>query len=161
MSEQEDPCVREFRKSDVDRVGRLIQHTLDVCYSSVYPPRAVQFFRDFHSNARILERHKEGEILVVELNGDVIATGAIVDRDIFGIFVHPEFQHKGYGRALMRELEIKAKSNGYDEAVLSVSLPSRGFYEGLGYREFEDRSIDVGEGEHLEFWHARKLLTGK
>jgi hypothetical protein len=60
----------------------------------------------------------------------------------------------------MHELETRAKSKGYDEVVLNVSLPSRDFYEGLGYKAFEDRSIDVGEGEHLAFWDARKPLTG-
>ena len=159
MSGPDDTCMRAFRKSDVVQVRRLIHHTVDLCYSGVYPPRAVRFFKELHSEAKILKRHEEGEILVVEQAGNIIATGATVEGDIFGVFVHPEFQHHGHGRALMRELETRAKSKGCDEAVLSVSLPSRRFYEGLGYKTFENRSIDVGDGEHLEFWAAKKLLT--
>ncbi len=98
--------VRELRESDVAQVRRLIHHTIDVCYSGVYPPRAVRFFKEFHSDAKILERHQAGEILVVEQEGNVVATGAIADGEIFGVFVHPEFQHHGLGRALMDELEI-------------------------------------------------------
>ena len=152
--------MRAFQESDVDRVRRLIHHTVDVSYGAVYPPRAVAFFKAFHSEEKILERHKEGDILVVEQGGEIIATGAIVEADIFGVFVHPKHQQQGHGGALMRELEARAKAKGIDEAVLSVSLPSRDFYKALGYGSFEDRSIDVGEGERLDFWAARKSLTG-
>jgi ribosomal protein S18 acetylase RimI-like enzyme len=159
MSKPDDTCMRAFRNSDVVQVRRLIHLTVDACYSGVYPHRAVVFFKDFHSDEKILERHEAGEILVIEQAGKIVATGAIVAGDIFGVFVHPEFQHQGHGGTLMRALEARAKSKGYDEAVLSVSLPSREFYEALGYGTFEDRSIDVGDGERLEFWAARKSLT--
>jgi hypothetical protein len=42
---------------------------------------------------------------------------------------------------------------------LSVSLPSRRFYEALGYEIVEERSIDVGEGQRLDFWQAHKALA--
>ena len=59
----------------------------------------------------------------------------------------------------MRKLEARAAAKGCTEAVLSVSLPSRAFYESLGYEMLEACSIDVGEDEHLDFWKARKSLT--
>ncbi len=159
MSRLHDTNIREFRESDLVPVRRLIHQTIDVCYSGVYPARAVQFFKEFHSEENILERHRKGQILVVEQDGNVIATGAIVGSDIFGVFVHPEFQHRGHGSALMRELENRAKASGCTEAELSVSLPSRRFYESLGYEMLEECSTDVGEGQHLDFWKARKRLT--
>ena len=160
MSKTSDADLRPFRESDAAQVRRLIHHTLDVSYAAVYPPEAVRFFKDFHSEAKILERHMEGDILVVERDGQVIATGAIVDGDIFGVFVDPDFQQQGHGRILMRELEARARAKGIQEAVLSVSLPSRRFYESLGYGDFEDRSRDLGDGVQLAFWQARKALTG-
>ena len=151
--------VRQFRESDVVAVRRLIHHTIDVCYSSFYPPCAVEFFRNYHSDAKILERHREGEILVVEHEGQIVGTGAIVRDDISGVFVHPAFQSKGIGRVLMQHLEARAKGSGYDEAVLSVSLPSKAFYESFGYEIIENRSIDVGGGQNLDFWQASKILA--
>ena len=159
MSRHPDARIREFRESDLVPVQRLIQQTIEVCYSGVYPPRAVQFFKNFHGEEKIMERHRNGEMLVVEQDGEVIATGAIVGTDIFGVFVHPEFQRRGHGGTLMRQLENRGKARGCKEPELSVSLPSRGFYEGLGYEMLEECSIDVGEGQHLDFWKARKRLT--
>jgi hypothetical protein len=59
----------------------------------------------------------------------------------------------------MQELERRAVAKGLTEIELSVSLPSRGFYEILGYQAIEDCDIDVGEGQRLCFWKAKKKLT--
>ena len=158
MDRQEDACIREFRDSDVASITQLIHHTIDVCYTGVYPPRAVQFFKEFHSPGGICERSKEGDILVVERGGEVIGTGAIADDEIYGVFIEPTAQGRGYGRAIMHELESRAKAKGHQEVALSVSLPSRKFYEGLGYEIHDDAHIDVGKGQELDFWKAKKSL---
>ena len=159
MSRRDLTCIRQFRVSDVRIVRELIHYTIDVSYSPVYPPRAVQFFKDFHSEAKIIERHQKGGILVAEKDRKVIGTGSIVDTEILGVFIHPDFQHLGYGRCLMQELEKKAAVNGTNEVALSVSLPSRRFYENLGYEILKDCTIDVGEGQRLDYWEAKKTPT--
>jgi ribosomal protein S18 acetylase RimI-like enzyme len=154
----EDIRLRDFRSADLASVRRLIHNTIGVSYSRVYPPRAVQFFRQFHSEQEILARSEAGEILVAEREGTIVATGALVGREILGVFVDAQCQDRGYGTAVMRELERRAKERGCKEVELSVSLPSRGFYERRGYQVLEECSIDVGEGERLRFWKARKSL---
>jgi len=150
--------LREFRQSDAAAVRRLIHHTIDIRYSDVYPPRAVQFFKDFHSESSITERSHGGDVIVVEHSGEIVGTGALVEDDISGVFVHPTFQRQGLGKALICELERRASARGYREVVLSVSLPSRAFSQRLDYEIVENCSIDVGEGQHLDFWKARKTL---
>jgi len=152
-------AIRGFRETDLVAVARLIQRTIDASYSGGYPFRAVQFFKEFHSPAKIMERHRQGDLLVVEREGRLIATGAIVGADIFGVFVDPEFQRCGYGGSLMSELDTKAKARGFTASKLSVSLPSVSFYQTLGYDMLEKCSIDVGAGQSLIFWKARKPLT--
>lgn len=159
MSKQDLAHFHEFRTSDLKAVLRLIYHTIDVSYSPVYPVRAIQFFKDFHSEAKIIERHQNGMILILEKDGKVIGTGSLVGSDILGVFVHPRFQHQGYGKAVMKELENRAVLNAVSEVVLSVSLPSRRFYESLGYEITGSYSTDVGENQQLDYWEAKKKLT--
>jgi len=116
--------VRRFRRSDIGPVQRLIRETIEVSYSGVYPPRAVEFFKRFHGEHEILERDQAGTVLVAEENGELIATGSLVRGEIFAVFVHPDFQHGGRGKALMSMLEDEARAAGMREAELSVSLPS-------------------------------------
>jgi len=76
-----EPSQMEFRPftvTDLVPVQRLVHLTIDSSYSGVYPPRAVRFFKEFHSLDRILERNAEGEVIVVEQDGEIVATGTIV-----------------------------------------------------------------------------------
>lgn len=158
MAEREDICIREFRENDVESVAQLIHRTIDACYTNVYPPRAVEFFKRFHSLDKIIERSYKGVILVAEQNGNVVGTGALVGNEIYGVFVDRQIQGQGYGGAIMRALEARAMAEGHGDAVLSVSIPSREFYEGLGYEILKEAHKDVGEGQQLDFWKARKAL---
>jgi hypothetical protein len=98
MSKQDLAHFREFRASDLVAVSRLIHHTIDVSYSPVYPVQAIRFFKDFHSEAEIIERHQNGEILILEKDGKVIGTGSLVGTDILGVFFTPGFNIRGMAR---------------------------------------------------------------
>jgi len=153
-----DCVIRGFRAEDLEGVHRLIHETIDACYPEAYPPRAVAYFKQFHSREKIAERARAGTLLVAVRDGKIVGTGARVGGEIFGVFVRPGMQRSGCGRALMLELERGARAEGIAEIELSVSLPSRGFYEGLGYMVQQERSIDVGAGECLRYWDASKEL---
>jgi len=151
--------VRPFETADAVPVQRLIHHTIDCRYTGVYRPRAVIFFKEFHSLESILDRHARGEVLIVESREELIATGAVVGGEITGVFVHPEHQNLGIGGRMMDRLEEIARAGGHASAQLSVSVPSRSFYVNRGYELVASRHIDVGEGERLDYWAAEKLLV--
>lgn len=153
--------VRPFRPDDLDAVHRVIQGTIDAKYPGAYPPRAVAFFKKLHSPDGILKRHDTGSVVVAEAGDLVVGTGSLTDGEIGGVFVLPEFQGLGIGAQLMSDLEGQARQLGLPRTRLSVSLPSRGFYERLGYGSFVERSLDVGGGESLDYWEAEKSLGGE
>ena len=150
--------IRPFEDADVVPLRRLICETIDISYAPVYPPKALDFFKAFHAEEKIRERAQRGTVLVAEEDGDLIATGSLLEVEIFAVFVHPARQGRGLGRALMERLEGDARTAGVTESVLSVSLPSKRFYEGLGYELIEERSRDLGDGQRLDFWKATKRL---
>ncbi len=150
--------VRAFRAADLEPVEALIHTTIDASYTGAYPPRAVRFFKDYHTPDRILERQATGEVVVAERDGDLVATGAIVGDRIVAVFVHPQLQRRGIGARVMDALEGAARAAGQLSIQLDVSLPSEGFYRRRGYRLLESRWIDVGDGERLDYWTAEKSL---
>ncbi len=158
MSEPGKYTIRPCRDSDFVTLRRLIHDTIDISYAAAYPPRAVAFFKSFHGQDQIRARNRDGTVLVIDEDNTLTATGSVVDNEIFAVFVHPDKQGGGRGRALMMALEELARRNGIAETELSVSLPSYDFYRGLGYEIVEKRSRDVGEGQCLDYWMARKPL---
>lgn len=72
--------VRNFIPSDLDSLSQMIIDTIDHSYSQVYPERAVEFFKTYHSKEKILERNEKGEILIIEKDKEIIATGTVVEN---------------------------------------------------------------------------------
>jgi len=152
--------LRPCRATDLESVHDLIHATIDASYTDVYPPRAVRFFQDYHTPQRILKRQAQGHTVVAELDSRLVATGAIVGNHIMAVFVDPHCQRHGVGAQVMDALEDMARAAGQPRVHLDVSLPSLGFYSSRGYSHMQSCSIDVGEGQRLDYWTAEKSLEG-
>jgi GNAT superfamily N-acetyltransferase len=105
-----------------------------------------------------MERSQTGEVLVVESGGTIVATGSLLANEIQAVFVRPDIQRLGYGKMIVSELERRSKARGLSEVVLSISLPSKEFYVALQYEVLTSCSLDVGDGQHLDYWKGRKFL---
>lgn len=151
--------IRLFRTSEVIQLSQMIHSTIESSYTGVYPARAVEFFKEYHSQNSILERDQLGDVVIVERDGVLIATGSLVKNEISGVFVRPGHQKHGFGKMIMAELEKRASERCCSEITLSVSLPSRRFYEGLSYEIAEFFQLDVGEGQQLGYWLGRKKIA--
>ena len=95
---------------------------------------------------------------MAERDGEIVATGSLVGREITGVFVRADLQGKNIGGLVMNRLEACASETGQDHVELSVSLLSRSFYEKRGYSITGPAMIDVGQSQVLEYWNGVKLL---
>lgn len=153
--------LRIIKPQEVPVVGDLIRDTIRVSYAVVYPPRAIDFFLSYQTDDSIARRNESGIVIVAECCGKIVATGSLVRNEITGVFVSANFQGKNIGNLVMNKLEAYAAQNGHDHVELSVSLPSRGFYEKRGYKIKRPAKIDVGMAQFLEYWEGVKLLGKK
>jgi len=160
MPEQNDIAIRVFEPSDLHAVKSLIYNTIDVCYSNVYCKEAVQFFKDWHCDDRILKGAKEGHTIVLARNKQIIGTGTIVGDEIMRVFVSPAFQRRGCGKIIMRRLEEKSISLGIKVVKLDASLPSKKFYDCLSYITLEETFLEVENNKRLDFYKMEKVLMG-
>ena len=153
-----DITIREFTLSDLDTVRALIQNTIDLCYSGIYPKEAVCFFKNWHCNENVIRDAKEGYTIVLERNSRIIGTGTIVGDEIKRVFVQPAFQKNGFGKVVMQKLEKKALSVGIGVVKLDASLPSKKFYDSLGYKTIEETFLEVENGKRLDYYKMQKLV---
>ncbi len=139
-------------------IKELIYNTIDICYLVDYPKEAIKFFKEYHCDENILKGTAEGWTVVLEENNQIIGTGTIIDDHIIRVFVNPKFQKRGLGRLIMRELEEKAISTGVRAIKLDASLPSKKFYDSLGYATSEATYLEVENGEKLHYYKMEKVL---
>jgi GNAT superfamily N-acetyltransferase len=158
MSEESTISLRRFQPGDTDAVWELVNHTIDACYQGVYPPEAVAAFIRFNTVEQIIADAGQGSTLVIDHEGTIIGTGTLVGNYIKRVFVEPGFQGMGLGRLIMEILEEEAKAQGQKSATLSASLPSKIFYEDIGYIILGERSIPVENNEILAYFEMEKYL---
>lgn len=151
--------IRIAGEGDAEAVLRLIIRTVDTSYSHVYSPRALAAFHRYHAPHRVADRIASGSVVVVEEAGEVVATGALVGSEVFAVFVSPDRQGEGLGAVVMDTLEERARAAGHARITLDSSLPATQFYVHRGYTLHDRASLDVGEGETLDYYPADKLLT--
>jgi len=70
---------------------------------------------------------------------------------IRAFFVHPGYERRGVGRALLEVCESAARARGFARFELMGTLPGVRLYEALGYRRQPMIHYPVGENETIEF----------
>jgi GNAT superfamily N-acetyltransferase len=159
MATQKNVQIRRFRQVDLPAVKELIDNTIDICYPADYPKEAVQYFKQYHCDENIIKGAAKGWTIVLEKNNRIIGTGTIIDNHILRVFVNPKFQKQGLGKLIMNKLEDKAISSGANKVNLDASLPSKKFYDSLGYKTREKTYVKLENGKKLHYYKMDKALT--
>ncbi|HXW19291.1 MAG TPA: GNAT family N-acetyltransferase [Roseiarcus sp.] len=75
-------------------------------------------------------------VLVVTEAGGIVAVGAVrISGEITLNYVSPEARFRGFSRALLAELELRARQFGADACTLNSTETARRFYRSAGYLE--------------------------
>ena len=151
--------MRQLKHEDIESVFGLIQNTIDVSYYGVYPTEAIEFFKDYHSAEHIISDAATGYTIVAECNGEILGTGTLLGTNIRRVFVRPLHQHRGIGKLIVQELEIKASTEKSATLDLEASLVSRQFWELLGFVAQREEYIPVQNGQKLHYCKMVKTLS--
>jgi GNAT superfamily N-acetyltransferase len=85
--------------------------------------------------------NNRGEFLVGELDGEVVAMGGFRQKtenvaELKRMRVHPRYQGRGFGQAILTELERRARALGYSSLFLDTlptMAPARRLYAKNGF----------------------------
>ncbi|PSP66366.1 N-acetyltransferase [Halobacteriales archaeon QH_6_68_27] len=142
-----DPVVRRYEPGDETAVKRVFERAMTEAGTD---PADVPGTADL---GWIEPAYIEpgGEFLVVEVDGEVVATaGLVVDGDIgelFRVAVDPARQRAGHGSRLLAGLEAAARDRGVGRLVLTTARRQAAaleFYRARGYEE-------IGRDSHGEY----------
>ena len=133
---------------DFEVVRNITQTTIRTVYPMYYPAGAVDFFSKHHSDEHILSDIAAGNVYLLKDAGIYTGTVTIAGDSINRLFVLPEYQHKGYGKAMLDFAE-KEILKTFDYVQMSASLPAKKIYKKRGYKETEYNEIRTENGDFL------------
>ena len=138
------------KPEDLQAVYNVVQHTIKTTYPKYYPKEVVDFFCELHSKDAIAKDIENGYVSVLKIDGNIVATGCFVDNHITRVYVLPEYQKRGYGTLIMKNIEAQIREN-YNKAYLDASLPAAALYEKLGFSTVKHERYPVENGVILAY----------
>ena len=104
--------IRRFEEQDAKAVSELIRKTIRISNPKDYPVDLMEQLIETESPEHVLERASWTHFYVAEEQDNIIGCGAIGpywgredESSLFTIFVLPEYQGNGIGRAIIDTLE--------------------------------------------------------
>ena len=108
--------------------------------------------------ARYAQIYAEDEkcIVAVDPKGHPVGFCSYAEDEIRGLFVHPDLQGKGIGRALLNSVESALLNAGRWPIKLEATTSARAFYEKSGYKVLEETMGDSRGGLQLAVLKMQK-----
>ena len=138
------------KKEDLEIVRKITRSTIKSIYPRYYPAGAVEFFLAHHSEEHIAAEIADGKVWILYDEGNPVGTITISGSNINRLFVLPEYQHRGYGKAMLDYAETKILES-HDCVLVDASLPAKQIYLRRGYKEIEYDIIKTDNGDFLCF----------
>lgn len=140
--------IRLATQADYDTVAHITHTTIHAVYPHYYPQGAVNFFLAHHSEERIMADIAANSVYLLEAEGKLPGTLTVKENEICRLFVLPDQQGKGYGRALLDFAEQLITAH-HASIILDASLPAKAIYLKRGYRYVESHVIAAENGDFL------------
>ena len=140
--------IVQAAKDHFEAVQQITQETIRTVYPAYYPAGAVEFFCRHHSDEHIQADIASGKTYLLREDEVIAGTVTISGNEINRLFVLPQYQRRGYGRALLDFAEQTILSR-YDTVRLDASFPAKQIYRKRGYRETEYHIIRTENGDCL------------
>jgi len=146
--------IRPFEQTDAVAVSELIRNTIRISNVKDYPIELMERLIESQTPQHVIERASWTHFYVVQQQKKIIGCGAIGpywgkedESSLFTIFVLPEYQGKGIGRAIIDTLENDIYFLRAKRIEIPASITGVPFYLKMGYH-FKD-GISEPDNEHI------------
>lgn len=135
-----DIIIRLSTPDDVSEVTEMIQKTIRISNRKDYSEDLIEAMVSAHSPEFILRRSGWTHFYVALDGNTIVGCGAIgpywnseTESSLFTIFVMPEYQKSGIGRAIVETLEKDEYFIRADRIEIPASITGVPFYQKMGY----------------------------
>lgn len=143
--------IRRLKEQDAQAVSDLIVTTIRISNVRDYPAELMEELVRTETPEHVLQRASWTHFYVAEEGNRIIGCGAIGpywgkedESSLFTVFVHPDCQGKGVGRAIVETLEQDEFALRAKRIEIPASITGLPFYRKMGY-SFKDGKETVDD----------------
>lgn len=146
--------IRRFKEEEAKEVSDLIRKTIRISNTKDYPLELMEQLIESETPEHVKERASWTHFYVALDEDRIVGCGAIGpywgkedESSLFTIFVLPEYQGKGVGRAIIETLENDSYFLRAGRIEIPASITGVPFYLKMGYHY--KNGITTPDDEHL------------
>lgn len=133
-----DYLIRPARRNDAPGISHVIITALRETNARDYSDAVIARVERSFAPTRVLDLLARRLTLVATKGDDIIGTAGLDGRVVRTVFIRPECQRRGIGRALMVRIERAAIENGVAVLAVHSSVSAEPFYAKLGFNAVRD-----------------------
>ena len=147
--------IRKSTEADIPAIRQIAHATWPVAYGAILSKDQLVYMLEWmYSEKALLEQmHTGHRFYMAELEGKSFGFASVsaAGNDTFKLnklYVTPDIQKTGAGKALLQEVIGYAKENGGNRLLLQVNRDNnaKGFYEKHGFIILEEIDLAIGNG---------------
>jgi GNAT superfamily N-acetyltransferase len=147
--------IRPARREDAEGISRAIISTLRETNAKDYSEAVIARVEGSFSPAAVLDFLGCRSVFVAIVGDSVVGTASLDGAVARTVFILPEYQGRGIGRALMARVELAAMTSNVAILAVPSSVTAEPFYAKLGFRAVRDSY----HGEERTIVMERSLTT--
>lgn len=154
-----DVDIRQATLEDIPYITSIFRDTIVHINSKDYSEKQIRVWSSGANDIDKWEERIKNAYFIVAINRDTIVGFAYLIKGYYfdGLFVHKDFQHKGIGTHLMRIIESKVISEGFEIIKSDVSKTALPFFENSFYN-VEKKQVKNFKGMNFENYLVSKEL---
>lgn len=150
--------IRQLAKEELSKVQSIAHRTWPSTFANILSPEQIEYMLNWMYDLKMLESQldKGHTFLLSEENGVELGFAGFElnysegpKAKLHKIYLLPEAQGKGAGKALILEVADRAKKAGQKGLLLNVNKFNQkaiDFYLKMGFQEIYKEVIDIGNG---------------
>ena len=161
MLESNQIKMRQATDEDVKSITELVHFCIDQTLAKDYDEEAIVFWKNHHSEKAITEQMADSYVVVMEIDGKLVGTGALAQEEVFRLFVSPDIKGHRLGATLLDFLEKTASMNDMTVIELECPIGAKSYFEQQGYQTEAVEAVEMDSGPDLEYFVMSKKIQEK
>lgn len=163
--------IRSAGPTDIATIQQLAAITWAEAYKEILTPAQMQYMLDkFYSTPSLLTQMTEQQhgFIIAHDGPEAVAFASYSRKSqaeptvfrLHKIYIHPNQQGKGTGKALLQYIYNDILSQGATALELNVNRhnPAQHFYAKMGFVITKEEDIDIGNGYWMNDYVMRKIM---
>lgn len=133
-----------MREDDLETLAQIFNRSIrEIAARDYSPAQIAAWAHEDRDRTAFAARHASRPTFIAELAGAAAGfTDLAADGLIDFLFVHPDFQRRGVGRALLAHVEALARRQGLARLYAEVSITARPLFQACGFGILASQTVE-------------------